>query len=254
MRRKVGVSAVKKRQEDNDQFSKVGKDLEESKLSKVQEVLTNFKTTLSEFAAKHKDKIISDPEFRQQFHTMCVSVGVDPLASSKGFWADMLGVGDFYFELGVKIIEVSVKSRSSNGGIMSMKELIEHLNKTSKVEVSSEDVHRSVEKLSVLGNGFRIIEIAGSPMVCSVPLEVNVDHEKLFAAAQLNHDFVTLDQMQSMYGWTEERFYLIINPLLSEGMAWVDIHDGKPRLCHENYLMSLLGETSYCFPSLWKRD
>lgn len=46
------------------------------------------------------DRINSDPEFRHQFHTMCINVGVDPLASNKGFWANMLGVGDFYFELG----------------------------------------------------------------------------------------------------------------------------------------------------------
>ena len=26
--------------------------------------------------------------------------GVDPLASNKGFWNDLLGVGDYYYELG----------------------------------------------------------------------------------------------------------------------------------------------------------
>jgi len=25
---------------------------------------------------------------------------VDPLASNKGFWAELLGIGDFYYELG----------------------------------------------------------------------------------------------------------------------------------------------------------
>lgn len=29
---------------------------------------------------------------------MCSSIGVDPLASGKGFWSDLLGVGDFYYE------------------------------------------------------------------------------------------------------------------------------------------------------------
>ena len=28
------------------------------------------------------------------------------MASSKGFWAQLLGVGDFYYELGVQIVEV----------------------------------------------------------------------------------------------------------------------------------------------------
>ncbi len=34
---------------------------------------------------------------------MCASVGVDPLASNKGFWTELLGFGDFYYELGVQI-------------------------------------------------------------------------------------------------------------------------------------------------------
>ena len=38
---------------------------------------------------------------------MCSKIGVDPLASSKGFWAQLLGVGDFYYELGVQIVEVT---------------------------------------------------------------------------------------------------------------------------------------------------
>jgi len=29
--------------------------------------------------------------------------GVDPLASNKGFWAQVLGVGDFYYELAVQV-------------------------------------------------------------------------------------------------------------------------------------------------------
>jgi hypothetical protein len=31
---------------------------------------------------------------------MCSNCGVDPLASNKGFWAEILGFGDFYYELG----------------------------------------------------------------------------------------------------------------------------------------------------------
>ena len=34
---------------------------------------------------------------------MCANIGVDPLASNKGVWAKTLGIGDFYFELGVQV-------------------------------------------------------------------------------------------------------------------------------------------------------
>lgn len=36
---------------------------------------------------------------------MCASIGVDPLSSGKGFWS-VLGMGDFYYELAVQIVEV----------------------------------------------------------------------------------------------------------------------------------------------------
>jgi hypothetical protein len=52
---------------------------------------------------------------------MCLKIGVDPLAckfqtfspfeASKGFWAKLLGVGDFYYELSVQIIEVCLKTK-----------------------------------------------------------------------------------------------------------------------------------------------
>ena len=41
------------------------------------------------------------------------------LLASKGFWAEMLGVGDFYYELGVQIVEVCMAMNHRNGGIHS---------------------------------------------------------------------------------------------------------------------------------------
>lgn len=48
-----------------------------------------------------QNDIRKNPTFRAQFHEMCAKVGVDPLASNKGFWAELLGIGDFYYELGL---------------------------------------------------------------------------------------------------------------------------------------------------------
>jgi ESCRT-II complex subunit VPS22 len=76
MKRGVGVSVVKNKKIESEKFELIGKKMHESKMSAVREVLTKFQTSLTEFAEKHKKRINSDPEFRQQFHKMCVSVGV----------------------------------------------------------------------------------------------------------------------------------------------------------------------------------
>ena len=56
---------------------------------------------MEQFAVKHKKEINSNPVFRNQFLKMCKEIGVDPLSSNKGFWTEVLGVGDFYYELAV---------------------------------------------------------------------------------------------------------------------------------------------------------
>lgn len=63
--------------------------------------------------------------FRAQFHKMCSNCGVDPLASNKGFWAELLGFGDFYYELGVQIVEACLSSRPQNGGLCELRHLME---------------------------------------------------------------------------------------------------------------------------------
>lgn len=45
------------------------------------------------------------------------------LTAAKGFWAEMLGVGDFYYELGVQIVEVCLATSHRNGGLIGLDEL-----------------------------------------------------------------------------------------------------------------------------------
>lgn len=46
--------------------------------------MEKFREHLEDFAAKHKNEIKKNPQFRKQFQEMCASIGVDPLASGKG--------------------------------------------------------------------------------------------------------------------------------------------------------------------------
>ena len=68
----------------------------------------------------HRNEIRQDPIFRAQFHTMCSNIGVDPLASNKGMWAQLLGFGDFYYELGVQVVEGCLSTRPMNGGLIDL--------------------------------------------------------------------------------------------------------------------------------------
>ena len=74
--------------------------------------MTVFKTNLEDFAIKHRTDLKKNPEFRAHFQQMCAQIGVDPLASSKGYWAQTLGVGDYYYELGRLVLEKNRGNRS----------------------------------------------------------------------------------------------------------------------------------------------
>ena len=74
-----------------------------------------------------REDVRKDPVFRAQFHTMCANVGVDPLASNKGMWTQLLGFGDFYYELGVQVVEACLASKPMNGGLMDIDSLQMHV-------------------------------------------------------------------------------------------------------------------------------
>ncbi|NWW42065.1 SNF8 protein, partial [Panurus biarmicus] len=155
--------------------------------SQMSKQLQTFRGHLEAFASKHKQEIRKSPEFRLQFQDMCATIGVDPLASGKGFWAEMLGVGDFYYELGVQIIEVCLALKHRNGafpaGIPQQLELqLERL--AVPLPLPRDDLLRAIKKLKVLGSGFGIIPVGGTFLVQSVPAELNMDHTVVLQLAE----------------------------------------------------------------------
>uniref|UniRef100_A0A0A9YAV8 Vacuolar-sorting protein SNF8 n=1 Tax=Lygus hesperus TaxID=30085 RepID=A0A0A9YAV8_LYGHE len=82
-----------------------------------------FRKNMIEFASKHRDRINKNPYYRAQFHHLCRKVGVDPLASRKGFWSELLGIGDFYYELGIQVIDICAEKQKIYGGLIPLLEL-----------------------------------------------------------------------------------------------------------------------------------
>ncbi|CAG8469325.1 12818_t:CDS:2 [Ambispora gerdemannii] len=189
-----------------------------------------FKTNLQEFARKYRKDIRKDPQFRMHFQKMCSNINVDPLASNKGFWAELLGVGNFYYELGIQIIDVCLSTRVGNGGLLELGELKRRLEKmrnasgssTSIQEISEDDIMRSIKTLKPLGNGFEILQIGSRKMVISVPRELNVDQSSLLTLAQ-ERGYITKEIVaSSLSGWSTERINNAIDNLLADGLCWID--------------------------------
>lgn len=123
MRRGVGIHGLDKQKRHREGFQKAGEQLAAQQLETMGEQLSKFKSNLHQFACKYKQDIAKDAVFRRHFQQLCTQVGVDPLASNKGFWASMLGIGDFYYELAVQIIQICIETRDRNGGLLALDEL-----------------------------------------------------------------------------------------------------------------------------------
>ncbi|GFP82755.1 vacuolar protein sorting-associated protein 22 homolog 1 [Phtheirospermum japonicum] len=208
MRRRPGIGGLQNAVASRDQYRLLGENVAKLRMDLMKEQLTTFRSQLEDFARKHKNDIRKNPAFRSQFHEMCSKVGVDPLASNKGFWAELLGIGDFYYELGVQIVDICLATRPQNGGLISLEELC---------------------KL-VLGNGFEVISLGKKKLVRSVPTELNKDHNETLELAQ-GQGFVTIDEVERRLSWSSGRATDALETLLEEGLAMIDDghKDGRRR-------------------------
>ncbi|XP_067120151.1 vacuolar-sorting protein SNF8 [Centruroides vittatus] len=227
-----GVGAIQKQQLTQTRFRDKGYELAAEQLEQMSKQMEAFRENLQQFADKYKSDIRKDPHFRRQFQDMCASVGVDPLASSKGFWADMLGVGDFYYQLGVQIIEVCLATRYRNGGIVPLDELTTRVVASrgrKQDDVGPDDIQRAVEKLKVLGEGFTFIHTGGRLIIQSIPAELNVDHTAVIQQAE-GLGYVSASALAKELKWSEHRVRTALEDLVKEGLAWVDDKGGSEKL------------------------
>ena len=231
MRRGVGVAAVQNRQQLAARAAAAADTLAVDRAKHVAEQLASFRTHLEAFAAKHRHDINRDPEFRRAFQKMSQSIGVDPLASSKGFWGELLGLGDFYYELSVQAVEVCLATRGSNGGLLSLSALrdrLQALRQHTGQSVSEDDVRTALRKLECLGGGYRLVTVGRALFVCSVPAELSLDHTMVIQCSEggATPGAVTVPDLCARLCWDAARAAAACKRLTLDGLAWVDDQSG----------------------------
>jgi ESCRT-II complex subunit VPS22 len=240
MRRGVGIGAINKKQAEQQKFAATANQIAENQVEKLTQQMEVFKKNLEEFAFKYKNEIKNSPQFRKQFQDMCANIGVDPLASSKGFWSELLGVGDFYYEIAVQIVEMCNMYQEKTGGLLYLDFILEKLKKQRSrftQEISLDDCMRAIKKLHAFGNGFTLISMKNDRyIVQSIPEELNLDQTKILQLAEVKNGCLTKQDINSLLGWDNFRIDNCIEFMLKEGVIWVD-GQSKP--------------TSYYFPGLY---
>ncbi|XP_075161084.1 vacuolar-sorting protein SNF8 [Haematobia irritans] len=242
MRRRVGLGAIQHQQIAAEKLKDKGTDIQESQLEQMTKQMEVFRQKLEEFSISHKQDIKKNAQFRKQFQEMCAAIGVDPLASGKGFWS-VLGMGDFYYELGVQVVEVCLAANHKTGGLMELNELRRRLiaargQNAVHQEITNEDILMASKKLSIFGNGFVVHKVGkGKYIVQSIPGELSMEETTILTqASNTEQGFITLSMLTEQLGWSDYRARQSLEKVVSEGLCWIDEQDE---------------ETSYWFPSLF---
>lgn len=205
----------------------VGDKLESTQLETAKEQLQSLRDKLTEFATKHRNRINSEPEFRQAFCEMCLATGVDPLASSKGVWNELLGIGAFYQELAVQVVTVCLQTREMNGGLLDLRECVNLVRKSrvGEQKVDMADIEQAVGALSALGKGVGIRKLGKRRLVYSVPDELSADPSAALEVAAANGGRTSAEDLMERLGWTFERAEATVAHFIREGLCWVDTQD-----------------------------
>lgn len=243
MRRRAGVGAIHKQKLEAEKYKDKGSEIQESQLEQMTKQMEVFRENLEEFATKHRHEIKKNAQFRRQFQEMCAAIGVDPLASNKGFWS-VLGIGDFYYELCVQVVEVCLAANHSTGGFMELTELRDRLvaargKMAHHQEITKEDILMAAKKLKCFGDGFTVISMGkGRFMVQSVPGELSLQETSIMTLASDRGDgCVSLKILMEALNWTEFRAKQALEKIVGDGLAWIDLQAEE--------------EPTYWFPSLF---
>ncbi|KAJ7581049.1 EAP30/Vps36 family-domain-containing protein [Mycena floridula] len=227
----VGLAAFDRHEQSKRSFAELSNALSAVQVEHLEAQLAQFRTALSHFALNHRDDIRSDPAFRHEFQQMCSSIGVDPLAGPRkgGWWAEMLNLGDWQYELGVQIVDVCVSTRERNGGMIEMNELVRLVSKLRGLAggtITEDDVIRSIKTLEPLGAGYQIVDVGGRQMVRSVVKELDQDQAVVLGLAQELGGRIVEDILVQRKSWTRDRARAALeNMLLRDGLCWLDEQD-----------------------------
>ncbi|PPQ89142.1 hypothetical protein CVT25_006514 [Psilocybe cyanescens] len=233
MRRGVGLAAFDHEEQAKRSYAELSSELSRKQVEYLHSQLDQFRTALAHFASTHRESIRSDPSFRYAFQQMCSSIGVDPLAGPRkgGWWAELLGLGDWQYELGVQIVDVCVSTREQNGGLIEMSELVRLVSKLRGVSgggITEDDVVRSIKTLQPLGAGYQVVEIGGLKMVRSVVKALDEDQTVILAIARETGGRVVESDLMRQKGWTRNRARSALeNMLLRDGLCWLDAQDDQ---------------------------
>nr|KIR86469.1 ESCRT-II complex subunit VPS22 [Cryptococcus tetragattii IND107] len=234
MRKGAGISGLTRHTATASSYSTLSSNITTSQLSNLTSSLQSFRAALINFASAHRADIRKDPAFRHQFQKMCAAIGVDPLAvgpgaggGGRGWWSEVLGIGEWEYELAVQVVDICVSTRPENGGMIEIGELIrrvERLRSEDVGQITSQDILRTLKLLRPLNAGYTLHHPSPSTTyIRTIPRSLDTDQSTLLAIAATTRGRLHPAVVREQTGWTEVRVRTAMEDcVMREGLGWVD--------------------------------
>jgi ESCRT-II complex subunit VPS22 len=201
-----GLGKIHQQKQMQEAFAKTGQKLEQESLEQIKDQLKIFSNNLEQFGNKYKDEIKFNPDFREKFYQMCKEIGVDPL-STTSLWNKNLNLTEFYYNLAIQIITISLAIRDEKGALIELNELRNILISHRKAnDISVTDIEKAIESVSELKCGFQIVNLKNSRAVMTIPMHLSNETNVIIEIASETKGRLGYSDMWAKTGITRNVF------------------------------------------------
>ena len=97
-------------------------------LERMKGIYKELQDNMLRYAGDYRKEISTNKEARAKFNHLCQEIGIDPVVSKKNMFGNVFG--DYYNEVAVSILRLCEKTKSTNGGLIKIQDLVNIYNRT----------------------------------------------------------------------------------------------------------------------------
>lgn len=213
-----------------EKFQSLGNSVISQQKDELETQLHVFQAALIAFKDEHASQIVQNEEIRTQFSEICIAFGIDPLVVASTVSSDANNNVERRNQLCLKIMEICDSTRHVNGGLISLKDLLESINADTWVnhdlhlKFTDEDAIDALEHLQLLGNELELLKLGKHQYIKSTPQQLNTDQSAILNTADVL-GYVSISILRDNFGWKKVRCNVAIDELVANGILWLDVRE-----------------------------
>jgi ESCRT-II complex subunit VPS22 len=233
MRRGIGVAHVQAKKDTAKAMADAGAQLSAQRTAQLVDNIQVLETRLKELAKKHESLIRRDPLVRIKFKQLADSLGIDLLESNANMFSKALGIGEYYYDLCVKIVEICIREKPYVGDMIPLTLVLKEMKRLKPNDnIQEQDIRMALEKVRVLGSGYDLIGLGDSinnVYIRITPEDINADVMTLLrlanekAAENPMAPILTREDLTAPPRcWNPPRADKALRDAMSAGLCWVE--------------------------------